>query len=240
MNATDNPSRRSEDPSRDRPGGGRRVVVPLVGGIVFLGAYLAVDVASAALADGTLPLPGAPAAEVAAYLAANTQASWATGLLQALAVAGLALVVAGPAAAVAGAPRAGGVDHGRRTAVTVGVVAVACMLVSAALSVVSAIVASSAGVTTLSTLRDVGFLLGGVGHVVALGFFVWVASRPHGWTRPIRILGAVAAVPAVLSVLSLVAFPANALLPSGRLLCMVWTVSAGVSLARGRTVPAAA
>lgn len=238
MNAPEHRSPASEE--RGRPGGRRRVVLPLVGAIVFLGAYLAVDVASAALADGTLPLPGAPAAEVAAYLTANTQASLATGLLQALSVAGLALVVAGPAAAVASAPRAGGEDHGRRTAVTVGVVAVVCMLVSAALSVASAIVTPSAGVSTLSAFRDVGFLLGGVGHVVALGVFVWLASRARGWTRPVRVLGAVAAVPAVLSVLSLVAFPANALLPLGRLLCMVWTVSAGVSLARERTVPAAA
>lgn len=129
MDATDIPSPDIEDRSRDRARGGRRAVLPIVGGIVFLVAYLAVDVASAALATSALPLPGAPASEVAAYLRDNTAAAVATAVLQALSVAGLALVVA------------------------------------------------------------------------------------------VR---------------------ANALLPLGQLLCMVWTVSAGVSLARGRTVPAAA
>ena len=48
----------------------------------------------------------------------------------------------------------------------------------------------------------------------------------------------VAAVPAVLSVVSLLWFPASILILLGRLLCMIWTISAAVSVTRrGRARP---
>jgi len=47
------------------------------------------------------------------------------------------------------------------------------------------------------------------------------------------VLGYVAAVPAVLSVVSLVWFQSAAFILLGRLLCMIWTISAAVSVTRG-------
>lgn len=135
-------------------------------------------------------------------------------------------------------------EHGgpgpRGGAATVGKVAVALMAVSAVLSVVLAAVAPSASDVTISAMRTAGFYSGGAGHVVTLGGFVWLASRPVAWTRAIRVFGVVAAVPAVLSLLSLALFYASALLPLGRLLCMLWTVAAAVSVTRRRKVLAAA
>ena len=74
-------------------------------------------------------------------------------------------------------------------------------------------------------------LPGGFLHVMSLGMFVWL-TRTAFPGRGIRILGVVAAVPALLSVASLAWFYASALILLGRLLCMVWTVAAGVALVR--------
>ncbi|GAA2273719.1 hypothetical protein GCM10009853_029460 [Glycomyces scopariae] len=204
-----------------------RAVTPLLGAIAFLVLYLAVDVAVGAVSTGTMPLPGAPAGEVYDYLRANTTGSILTGVLQGLSVLGLAVVVAGPAAKV------GGADGRRRAAVAAGALAVVAMLVSAGLSIAMGLVAESSSVDTVTALRNAGFYTGGVTHVVALGVFVWLATRGAAWTRPVRVMGWVAAVPAVLSVLSLLWFYASPFLPVGRLLCMVCLVVVGISLARG-------
>lgn len=235
MTTAGDPRGSSEPSTTIRQAQGREVSSSLAGAIAFLGAYLAVMPVVPALSTGALPLPGSAAAEVAGYLRANPAASLATGLLQGLSVAGLALVVAGPVA------RMGDAGPGRRRpAVAVGAVAVALMAISAVLSVVLSVVVPSASDGTISALRAASFYSGGVAHVVTLGAFVWLASRPAVWTRAIRVFGVVSAVPAGLSVLSLVFFYASALLPLGRLLCMVWTVSAAVSLSRRRKVLAAA
>ncbi|MGH8964360.1 MAG: hypothetical protein ACRDXB_03385, partial [Actinomycetes bacterium] len=55
-------------------------------------------------------------------------------------------------------------------------------------------------------------------------------SRTFG--AGVRRFGAVAAVCAVLSIASLVLYPASILLPVGRVLCMLWTITAGVAMAR--------
>ncbi len=60
-----------------------------------------------------------------------------------------------------------------------------------------------------------------------------LAYRMPGFGKPIPVLGYVAAVPAVLSVVSLVWFQSAAFILLGRLLCMIWTISAAVSVTRG-------
>lgn len=92
---------------------------------------------------------------------------------------------------------------------------------------------------TLVTARNVTFIAGGVVHVVALGLFVGFLSQLPGWTRPVRVFGLIAAIPAVLSIASTMWFYASVLLPAGRLLCMVWLVVGGISVLRGRTTVAA-
>lgn len=204
----------------------RRPVAPLLGAVAFLLCYLAVDFATGAVQNGDMPLPNDPADAIYAYLRDNTTASLLTGILQALSVLGLAVVVAGPVAAIGT----------RRSVVRIlGATAVAAMLVSAGLSIALGLTATTASQDTVLAMREVNFFTGGVVHIVALGLFVFLATRAAAWTRPVRVMGWVAGVPAVLSILSVVFFYASPLLPLGRLLCMVCLIVAAVSLARGRT-----
>ena len=62
--------------------------------------------------------------------------------------------------------------------------------------------ASTLSVDTVIALRTANFLTGGVLHVMSLGVFVWL-TRTAFPGRGIRVFGAVAAVPALLSVVSL-------------------------------------
>ncbi|SDE12915.1 hypothetical protein [Glycomyces harbinensis] len=208
-----------------------RPLTPLLGAIAFLVCYLAVDFAVGAVGTGTMPLPGEDPEGVYEYLRANTTGSILTSVLQALSVLGLAVVVAGPAAEV-GSPAGGG---RRRAAVIVGGTAVIAMLASAGLSIAMGLVADSSSMDTVVALRNIGFYTGGAAHIVALGLFVLILSGGEGWTRPVKVMGWVAGVPAVLSILSVFVFYASPLLPVGRLLCMVCLVVAGASLARGRS-----
>lgn len=209
-----------------------RLVAPLIGAIAFLAFYVAVDPVSGLFGDGSLPLPGAPAAEVYAYLTANGAASMVTGVLQALSVAGLALVVGSAVPRVAGS----GTDvAARRVAGITGRLAVAAMTVSAALAILLGLIAPSLTIDAAVASRTVSFLAGGVVHVVALGVLLLSLSRLTGWTRPVRVMAWIGAVPAVLSIASVFWSPLSVLLPLGRVLAMVALVTAGVSLARGRS-----
>jgi hypothetical protein len=209
-----------------------RVLAPLFGATAFLVLYLAVDFATGAVQSGSRPLPGAPAGEVYDYLVANGVASILTGSLQALSVAGLGVFIATTVTRVAGR----GTDAPvRRLALLSGWLAVAGMAVAAALAITFGVAAGGMSVDAVVTLRGVSFIAGGVVHVVALGVFVFTLTRLAGWTRPVRVMAWIGAVPAVLSILSVFWFYASALLPLGRVLCMVALVVAGVSLARGRS-----
>jgi hypothetical protein len=118
----------------------------------------------------------------------------------------------------------------------VGYVSTAAMVVSSALSGVLAVVAASAGDATVTVLRQASFYAGGVGNVVLLGLFVFgtalVLGRELLFGKPTRWFGFVAGTLAMLSVLSLAIYYANAFLPVGRVLSMVWTVVAGVVVYR--------
>lgn len=194
----------------------------------FLGAYLAATPVSSAVADRPLPMPGAPAAEVAAYYAANPLAVGLTASLQVVSVACFAVFVAflAPALRAVGAawlPR-------------VGYLSVAAMVVSSALSATLAMVVTSASDAVVLALRQANFYAGGVVNVVTLGVFVVGAALLLGRERlfgaPTRWFGFVAGGIAVLSVLSLAMYYASIALPVGRVLSMVWTIVAGVAIIR--------
>jgi hypothetical protein len=206
--------------------------MPLIGALVFLVSFLAVTVVGAVLQTGSMPLPDAPVDDQVRFLVANTTASTVTGVLQALSAAGLAV-------AVAAVTRTGYGGTGRGLPAATGIVAVVALLVSAALSIVLGVIAPTVAPDVVAAVRTASFLTGGVVHVVVLGLFVAVVSRRPGWTRPVAVLGVVAAVVAGLSLVSTLWSPASVLLPIGRLLCMAWAVTAGVSLLRGRTRGAA-
>lgn len=194
----------------------------------FLGAYLAATPLSSAVADRPLPMPNSPAAEVAAYYAANPLAVGLTASLQVVSVACFAVFVGflAPALRAVGAawlPR-------------VGYLSVAAMVVSSALSATLAMVVTSASDAVVMALRQSNFYAGGVVNVVTLGVFVVGAALLLGRERlfgaPTRWFGFVAGGIAALSVLSLAMYYASIALPVGRVLSMVWTIVAGVVIIR--------
>jgi hypothetical protein len=205
-----------------------RVGAGVLAPIGFLGAYLAVGPVAGAFADRELPLPGSPASEVAAFYAANPTAVGLTAGLQVVSVACFAVFVA----ALASALRAAGAAW----LPPVGYLSAAAMVVSSALSGTLATIASSAGDTTVTVLRQASFYAGGVANVVLLGVFVFgsalVLGRERLFGKPTRWFGFVAGTLATLSVLSLAIYYANAFLPVGRVLSMVWAVVAGVVVYR--------
>lgn len=209
---------------RTTPGAGAGVLAP----VGFLGAYLAVSPVSGAFADRDLPLPGSPAAEVATFYAANPIAVGLTAALQVLSVACFAVFVAAlaPALRAAGAGWLPGV----------GYVSTAAMVVSSALSLILATIATSASDAIVVLLRQGSFYAGGVVNVVTLGVFVvgsaLVLGREQLFGAPTRWFGFVSGGIAVLSVLSPAIYYANAALPLGRVLSMVWAVVAGVVVYR--------
>lgn len=208
-----------------------RTLVPLLGALGFLVLYLAVGPVSGVFATGEIPRPGAPAEEVYAFLAANGTASVVTAALQSMSVLCLAVVVA----RTVRTPSRESDTVPRRVAAVAGWTAVAAMLVSAAAAAALAVLVPSLSVEAAVSVRMVSFALGGVAHVVALGVFALALAASGGWSRPVRVMARVAAVPCVLSLVSVLWPTAMVLLPLGRLLGMVALVVAGVSLARGRS-----
>ncbi len=211
------------------PGLARTRVAPgVLAPIGFLAAYLAVSPVSGAFADRPLPLPGSPASEVAAFYAANPAAVGMTAVLQVASVACFAVFVAGLAPALR-AMGAGWLPPA-------GYVSTAAMVVSSALSGTLAVLAPSASDTAVTFLRQASFYAGGVANVVLLGLFVFgsalVLGRERLFGKPTRWFGLVAGTLSVLSVLSLAFYYANAFLPVGRVLSMIWTIAAGVVVYR--------
>jgi hypothetical protein len=196
--------------------------------IGFLAAYLAVSPISGAFADRSLPLPGSPASDVAAFYAANPIAVGTTAVLQTLSVACFAVFVA----ALAPALRAVGAGWLPR----VGYLSVAAMVASSVLSVTLAMVAASASDETVLFLRQSSFYAGGVVNVVTLGVVVFgsalVLGRERLFGNPTRWFGFVSGAIAMLSVLSLAIYYASVALPVGRVLSMVWTIVAGIVIYR--------
>lgn len=211
------------------PSGRVRSGLPLVAAAVgFVLLYLGTDLVVPSLASSALPLPNAPVGEARAWFAENQLAAVMIGVFQLLSVACLGAFVHLLGRAATTPRRVAAAGRARPW----GLAAVALMALASALAWLLAAVASSASLEVVSALRTANFVAGGTAHVLALGVFVLLASRIPGFSKPVRVLGYVAVVPAALSVVSLVWFQGAALILLGRLLCMVWTVSAAVSVTR--------
>lgn len=205
----------------------RPAVLALVGAIVFVGCYLLVDVVKGAVETSSQPLPNDPDNDIYRYLVDNSAAVAMTAGMQLLSMVGLLLFIINGRGGLA-LPDDSRVNRGHAA----GLLAVVAMTVSVALSMVLAATASTMSVGTAVTLNTASFIAGGVTHVVCLGIFALLTSRAHT-SRPVRIVGVVAAVPALLSLISLVWFYGSAFILLGRLLCMAWSITTAVSLVRG-------
>jgi hypothetical protein len=207
-----------------------------LGGVLFAVFFIAGDVLRGMLTSDTLPLPGAPAAEVARYFADSRTAVLAVGLCQVLSAASLFVFVS----PVAGFVRRVTGDRGAlpRLAASGGVLSAALLLACALLGLVMALTVSGLGLGPVDILRNLNFLTGGTLHVASLGLFMGatsVAARgAKALPRWISWLGIVQATLAILSLVSLVFFPAAILILLGRMLGFVWCIAVGLVLALGR------
>jgi hypothetical protein len=197
---------------------GRAALVAALGFVAF---YLITDFVGPSLASSSLPLPNDPVSEARDWFADNQLAAVMMAASQAVSVLFLAWFTI-----AIDVPRAR----------PWGFAAVALMLLSSVCSWVLAGVAAGASLGAVDALRTASFIAGGTAHVLALGVFVFVAAKADGFGRAVRVLSVVSLVVCVLSLSSLLVFQGSAFILLGRLLCMIWAVSAGVSLARrGRT-----
>jgi len=191
---------------------GRLLLLSALGFVLY---YVAVSFVTPAFASSSLPLPDDPTSEARAWFVENPLATVLIGVCQLASVACLA-----------------GFVRILGNAKRWGYAAVGFMVLSCAASWLLAAVAPDASLDTVSALRTFSFITGGTAHVVALGVYVWLASRTVGFGRGVRGLAWVAVVPSVASLVSLVVYEGAALILLGRLLCMIWTVSAAVSVSR--------
>jgi hypothetical protein len=204
--------------------GGRALIAAALG---FVLLYLIVDFVVPSLASSALPLPNDPASDVRTWYAENQLAAVAQGACQFLSVAALALFVVRLRTFTAFTRQ-----EATPRATPWGLAAVGLMMLSSVFGWLLAALAPDASLDTVSVLRTANFVAGGTAHVLALGVFVLLSSRIPVMSRPMRILGIVAVTPAALSLLSLVWFQGAVFILLGRLLCMIWTISAAISLTR--------
>jgi hypothetical protein len=197
-----------------------------IGATVFTAGFIGNGVLGGLITDRPLPMPDAAPADVLAYFAAEPMASAVSGAVILVSALGLAMFVRAVGALAPPDPR--------RT--VAGAVAVAAWVVSGLLSLLLAVLGPIGPDGAVLVIRSLNFYTGGVTHVVALGAYVaTVALLQPGsrmWGRGVRAFGWVAATCAILSLASIVLYPASILLPVGRLLCMVWTITAGIRLVR--------
>ena len=210
-----------------------------LGGVLFAAFFILGDVLRGILANGPLPLPGAPATEVARYFTESQTAVLAVALCQVLSALSLFVFVAPFVRRKAG-------ERGALAALTSGggVLSAILLLASALLGLVLALTVGGLGLGYVDTLRQANFLTGGTFHVASLGVFVGAASiaglRAKTLPRWMCWLGLVQATLAILSLVSLIFFPAALLILLGRLLGFVWCSAAGTVLAlRGQRGPVA-
>lgn len=222
MSITPHTARRPESHTLARP-----ATLVLLGAIAFPAFYLAMDLVGELVSAPPLPMPNAPAAKVHAYMVNNGSAVVLTGLVHLVSVTGLLAFVRSARRLLDSS-----VDTPlARWAGRAGRLAVLMLAVSIALGFILAAAASSLTADTVNVLRTASFLAGGVLHVMSLGVYVRLTSLALPG-RGIRVFGLIAAVPALLSVTSLAFFYANALILLGRILCMLWIVTAGITLFR--------
>ena len=202
-------------------------------GVLFVAFFVASLVLGGVLASSPLPMPDAPAAEVARYYSHNRTAVLVSSSLQAFSA--VSLFVFAPCVA-AFVRRAGGTSALPGLTLGGGVLAAAFLLLSVLLSWVLALVAAGGDFTLVGTLRNLNFLAGGVAHVASLAPFAGAASiaalRIKALPRWISWVGILAATLSLLSLASLIWFPATFFIPLGRLLSFVWSVAVSIVMVR--------
>lgn len=204
-----------------------------LGGVLFAAFFIAGDFLRGPLASGPLPLPTAPAAEAARYFTESQTAVLVVALCQVLSAVSLFVFVAPVAAfvrrAVGGRGSLPGLASGG------GALSAILLLASALIGMALALTAGGLGLDTVDTLRQANFFTGGTFHVASLGVFVGTASisglRTKTLPRWVCWLGLVQATLAILSLASLVFFPAALFILLGRMLGFVWCIAAGILLA---------
>lgn len=205
-------------------------------GVLFVALFIWGLILGGVLSSAPFPMPGAPPQEVTRYYDANRTAVLAGGSLQALSALALLSFALRVTASARSTP--GGRGGLLGPIVGGGVSAAVFLLASALLGFVLAVAAGRLGLDLVGILRQTNFLTGGTLHVASLGLFVGAASiatrTARALPRWIPRLGIVAAALAILSLASLVWFPATFLIPLGRLLSFIWCVAAGLALALGR------
>lgn len=211
----------TSSPTISAPPGSRWTL--LIAAVGFLLFYLLTDFVAPALASSSLPLPDDPTGETRGWYADNGLAAVAMAGCQFLSVCFLGLF----AMLLPGSNRL--VQAG-------GLVAMTLMMVSSALGCFLAAVAEDASLDTVSVLRTASFVAGGAAHVVVLGVFVRLASLLRGFTRKLRVFAVVVLVVSLASLSSLVWFYGSAFILLGRLLAMIWVISAAVNVARRATL----
>jgi hypothetical protein len=195
-----------------------------VGAAVFTAGFVGNGLLTGVLATRQLPMPDAPTAEVLDYFATEPVAVAASGFATLVSALGLVLFIR--------AVRAVAPPDPRRTVAEV--VAAASWVVCGLLGLLLAVLGPAGADGAVLVVRSLNFYTGGVTHVVALGAYVATLAllQPGSrmWGRGVRGFGWVAATCAILSIASIVLYPASILLPVGRLLCMAWTITAGIRL----------
>ncbi len=183
-------------------------------GVLFAAFFIASLVLGGVLASTSLPMPGAPAAEVARYYNDSRTAVLVASTLQALSAVSL-IVFAGYVAAFVRRP-AGETGVLPHMALSGGILAAAFLLLSVCLSVALVPVAAGGDLGLIDTLRELNF----------------AALRTKALPRWTYWIGISAATLSLLSLTSLLWFPATLLLPLGRLLAFVWSVAVSLVLVR--------
>lgn len=203
---------------------GRRALPWAIG---FLALFFIGDIVAGLVANDPLPRPDAADQKVYDYVVDNPLASVVAGHAQIIMAVCLMVVVGLLARQLTD-----------RRFVVWGRISAAAYAVCGVLAIVMAAVAPDVSVDTLVLLRDLNFLAGGVVQVVTLGVFTLLASRADVFGTGVRRFGTIAAALAMASIFSLVFYFANAFLPLGRVACMIWAISAAVSMMRSsRRVP---
>jgi hypothetical protein len=207
-----------------------------LGGVLFAAFFIGGDFLRGALANGALPLPGAPVGEVVRYFTESRSAALAASSAQVLSALSLLVFVAPVATLVR---RVAG-DRGALPGLASGggILSAGFLLVSALLALALALTVSGLSLGLVDALRGANFLTGGTLHVASLGLFVGATSvaarRAKALPSWVCWLGIVQATLAVLSLASLLFFPAALLILLGRMLGFVWCIAVGIVLALGR------
>jgi hypothetical protein len=205
-------------------------------GMLFVAFFIASLVLGGMLASGPLHLSVAHPAGVVNYFTDNQTAALAWSLCLILSAVSLFVFVAPVATFVRS------IVGERRALIWLtsvgGALAAVLLLASALFGLMLAVPAGAVGLDLVDTLRDLIFLSGGTLHVASLGLFIGAtsiaAAKANALARWIQWLGIVASVLAILSLASLILYPASILIPLGRLLCYVWSIATSLVLTLGK------